>query len=81
MPEVRGVAFLEFAVDADAGRDLGQTLERLGFALVGRHRSKDVLLYRQGQINLILDMQPDSVRAGIFPGPRPVAVRGVSAHH
>lgn len=66
LPELRGVAFLEFAVDADAGRALGDLLERLGFCLVGRHRSKDVLLYRQGDINLILDMEPDSAAQAYF---------------
>ena len=66
LPDVRGVAFLEFAVDADTGRSLGQMLEQLGFAPAGRHRSKDVLLYRQGQINLILDMEPDSSAQAYF---------------
>jgi 4-hydroxyphenylpyruvate dioxygenase len=66
LPELRGVAFLEFAVDADTGRALGQTLERLGFLKAGRHRSKDVVLYRQGQINLILDMEPDSSAQAYF---------------
>ena len=66
LPRLRDVVFLEFAVDADAGRELGQMLERLGFALAGRHRSKNVVVYRQGRINLILDMEPDSFAEAYF---------------
>jgi 4-hydroxyphenylpyruvate dioxygenase len=60
MPAVDGIGFLEFAVDVDAARALGGLLERLGFVLAGRHRSKAVSLYRQGEINLILNAEPDS---------------------
>ena len=60
------IAFLEFAVDADACRDLGVWLERLGFVRIGRHRSKEVSLYRQGQINLILNAEPDSFAHSYF---------------
>ena len=66
LPRLRDVVFLEFAVDADAGRELGQMLERLGFALAGRHRSKNVVVYRQGQINLILDIEGDSFAEAYF---------------
>jgi len=66
LPSLQGVAFLEFAVDADAGRALGQMLEQLGFVEAGRHRSKNVVLYRQGHINLILDMQADSFAEAYF---------------
>lgn len=59
-PLLTGIAFIEFAVDAGAAKNLGALLEALGFSCVGRHRSKDVVLYRQGAINLILNSQPDS---------------------
>lgn len=55
-----GIAFLEFAVDAAASEALGSLLERLGFACTGRHRSKQALLYTQGDISLVLNAQPDS---------------------
>jgi 4-hydroxyphenylpyruvate dioxygenase len=32
----------------------------MGFTAVARHRSKDVLLYRQGDINFIVNHEPDS---------------------
>jgi 4-hydroxyphenylpyruvate dioxygenase len=59
-PTLVGFSFLEFAVDATAAKALGTLLEGLGFKCAGRHRSKAVLLYRQGTINLILNSQPDS---------------------
>jgi 4-hydroxyphenylpyruvate dioxygenase len=59
-PRCHGVAFLEFAVDENARTKLGRFLETLGFRLAGRHRSKDILLYRQGDISLVLNAEQDS---------------------
>ncbi|EIK54676.1 4-hydroxyphenylpyruvate dioxygenase [Stutzerimonas stutzeri TS44] len=58
--------FLEFAVDATQAERLGGWLERLGFARVGRHRSKAVWLYRQGEANIVLNAQPQSFAADFF---------------
>jgi 4-hydroxyphenylpyruvate dioxygenase len=55
-----GFAFIEFAVDPAAGRALGELLEHFGFHRHGQHRSKDVALYRQGDIRLVLNAQPGS---------------------
>ncbi len=56
-----GVEFLEFSIFSSANADaLQQLLEALGFAPVARHRSKDVLLFRQGDINLVLNRTPSS---------------------
>jgi 4-hydroxyphenylpyruvate dioxygenase len=65
-PSLRGFAFLEFAVDADAAASLGPFLGQLGFRRAGRHRSKEVTLYRQGDINLILNAEPDSFAERYF---------------
>ena len=56
----RGVAFIEFAVDAAAGAELDQWLADLGFVRIGRHRSKDVTLYRQGEALIVLNAGTDS---------------------
>ena len=66
VPTLGGVAFLEFAVDPDAATKLGALLERLGFARAGRHRSKAVTLYQQGEINVILNAEPESFAQGYF---------------
>ena len=53
-----GFEFVEFtAPDAKA---LGDVFEALGFQIVGKHRSKNVLQYRQGDINLIVNAEPAS---------------------
>lgn len=59
-PSFSGTSFIEFAVDESAERALGALLEMLGFRRAGRHRSKAVTLYRQGEINLILNATPNS---------------------
>jgi 4-hydroxyphenylpyruvate dioxygenase len=39
---------------------LAALFERMGFAAAARHRSKDVTLYKQGNINFILNAEPES---------------------
>ena len=39
---------------------LGRLFEAMGFVAVARHRSKDVTLYRQGDVNFIVNAEPDS---------------------
>ncbi|HEX2539726.1 MAG TPA: 4-hydroxyphenylpyruvate dioxygenase [Caldimonas sp.] len=56
-----GFEFVEFA--APTSGVLEPAFEKLGFTLVARHRSKDVLLYRQGDINFIVNRQPKSLAA------------------
>ena len=58
-----GFEFVEFASPV-AGL-IEPIFERMGFTLVARHRSKDVVLYRQGGINFIVNREPKSV-AGYF---------------
>jgi 4-hydroxyphenylpyruvate dioxygenase len=65
-PVLDGYAFLEFAVDEAAGRELAGFLETLGFRHAGRHRSKAVDLYRQGGIHLVLNAEQDSAAAEHF---------------
>ena len=56
-----GFEFVEFA--SPAARTLEPVFEMLGFAEVARHRSKDVSLYRQGEINFIVNRAPKSAAA------------------
>jgi 4-hydroxyphenylpyruvate dioxygenase len=58
-----GFEFVEFA-SPEPGV-LEQVFHLLGFEAVARHRSKNVTLYRQGDINFILNEEPDS-RAAYF---------------
>ncbi len=54
---VSGIAFVEFAVGDDDGRELEALLQILGFRTVGRHRTKSVTLMRQGEINLVINRE------------------------
>ena len=56
-----GFEFVEFA--SPTPNTLEPVLELLGFTLVARHRSKDVVLYRQGGINFIVNSEPGSAAA------------------
>ena len=58
-----GFEFVEFSSPTPGL--LEPVFERMGFTLVARHRSKDVVLYRQGEINFIVNREPKSV-AGYF---------------
>jgi 4-hydroxyphenylpyruvate dioxygenase len=56
-----GFEFVEFTgPDPQA---IARQFEAMGFAAVGRHRSKNVLHYRQGDINFILNMEPSGPAA------------------
>jgi len=65
-PKFSGVSFIEFAVDAAAGAALATLLARLGFRRAGRHRSKDVTLFRQGAVALVLNADEASYARAIF---------------
>jgi 4-hydroxyphenylpyruvate dioxygenase len=54
-----GFEFVEFA--SPTPNVLEPVLERLGFGRVANHRSKDVSLYRQGEINFIVNNEPSSL--------------------
>ena len=56
-----GFEFVEFASPTPGV--LEPLFETMGFSLVARHRSKDVLLYRQGEINFIVNREPGSPAA------------------
>jgi 4-hydroxyphenylpyruvate dioxygenase len=51
-----GVEFIEYATSRPQA--LGQVLEMMGFRPVARHRSREVLLYRQGGINIVVNAHP-----------------------
>ena len=57
-----GFEFVEYAAPDPAA--LGVLFEQMGFSAVARHRSKNVLLYRQGDINFIINAEKDSFAQG-----------------
>lgn len=65
-PRFDGIEFIEFAVDDEAARRLGEQLRDLGLHYVGRHRSKAVDLFRQGRVNFVLNSELDSAASEHF---------------
>src|ERR1700704_695386 len=57
-----GFEFVEYAAPDPAA--LGTLFESMGFVKVASHRSKDVSLYRQGDVNFILNAEKDSFAQG-----------------
>ena len=53
-----GFEFIEYA--APDPKALGALFEQMGFAAIARHRHKDVTLYRQGEINFLINAEQDS---------------------
>jgi 4-hydroxyphenylpyruvate dioxygenase len=53
-----GFEFIEYAAPDPAA--MAQVFERMGFRAIAKHRHKDVTLYRQGEINFILNAEPES---------------------
>ncbi|MGA8399946.1 MAG: 4-hydroxyphenylpyruvate dioxygenase [Stellaceae bacterium] len=53
-----GFEFVEYTAPDPAA--LGAVFQRMGFSAVARHRSKRVTLYRQGDINFIVNAEPES---------------------
>ena len=55
---MEGIEFIEYATAKP--QQLGQILETMGFRPIARHRSREVLLYRQGEINIIVNAHEKS---------------------
>lgn len=65
---IAGIEFIEYATSRPQA--LGQVLENMGFRPVARHRSREVTLYRQGGMNLVVNASPDDARvSGTVDGP------------
>ncbi|MBB3659125.1 4-hydroxyphenylpyruvate dioxygenase [Rhizobium sp. BK650] len=56
---VKGVGFIEFATDDDEAVELIRILEALGFRKAAIHRSKKVTLFQQGNIRVLINVDPE----------------------
>jgi 4-hydroxyphenylpyruvate dioxygenase len=59
LPTIHGVEFIEFVDDRGLVEPFRATLHGLGFRRTHRHRSKQVELYRQGDVNLVLNLEDE----------------------
>jgi 4-hydroxyphenylpyruvate dioxygenase len=73
-----GIEFIEYVTSQPQA--LGQALETMGFRPVARHRSREVILYRQGDMNLVVNANAEEARgAGAQPVLSAVAFRVADA--
>lgn len=56
---VSGIEFVEFTADEREAGELATLFRTLGFAPAGRHVSKDVAVWRQGGINLVINTEKE----------------------
>jgi len=64
-----GIEFIEYATSQPQA--FGTLLQKMGFSAVARHRSREVVLYRQGPMNLIVNAHPDALPGLSAPGSTP----------
>ncbi|HZP79544.1 MAG TPA: TIM barrel protein [Pseudolabrys sp.] len=55
----QGVEFIEFALDETAAKDFTRLIAGLGFRKTGVHRSKSVMRWSQGEINLVVNTEKE----------------------
>ncbi len=65
-----GVEFIEYATAKPQA--LGQVLEMMGFRPIARHRSREVTLYRQGPLNIVVNAHPIEAQGATHGGDAPV---------
>lgn len=63
---LEGIEFIEYATSRPQA--LGQVLETMGFRPIARHRSREILLYRQGGINVIVNAHGQAHSGGLASG-------------
>ncbi|MGC1269841.1 MAG: TIM barrel protein [Croceibacterium sp.] len=56
-----GVEFVEFAASYEEAEEFGRFFEALGFVPTARHRSKNVVRWQQGSINLVVNSEPEGL--------------------
>jgi 4-hydroxyphenylpyruvate dioxygenase len=71
---IEGIEFIEYTTPRPQA--LGQVLESIGFRPVARHRSREVMLYRQGTMNIVVNAHAVSAAAdGETPQIAAIALR------
>jgi 4-hydroxyphenylpyruvate dioxygenase len=67
---LNGIEFIEYATSRPQA--VGQALEAMGFRPIARHRSREVLLYRQGTMNVVINAHASPGRDSLQLGETPV---------
>ncbi|APG93742.1 bifunctional sugar phosphate isomerase/epimerase/4-hydroxyphenylpyruvate dioxygenase family protein [Sinorhizobium americanum] len=72
--DVKGVAFVEFAASEEEAGELEALIRTFGFRKAARHRTKQVLVYRQGAVNLVINTEREGFASASY------LVHGTSAY-
>ena len=67
-----GIEFVEYSTSRPQA--LGQVLETMGFRPIARHRSREVLLYRQGDMNVVINAHVSPLPRSTQPPENPALV-------
>ncbi len=70
---IEGIEFVEYSTPRPQA--LGQVLESIGFRPIARHRSREVLLYRQGGMNIVVNGHGVLAADGEVPQIAAIALR------
>jgi 4-hydroxyphenylpyruvate dioxygenase len=60
---INGFEFVEFAAPAGRGRELHELFRKMGFTAVLKHKSRPITVYRQNDVNFLVNEDPDSFAA------------------
>lgn len=55
--DVKGVAFVEFSASEEEASELEAMIRTIGFRKTAAHRTKQVVVYRQGSVNLVINTE------------------------
>lgn len=72
---IAGIEFIEYATSQPLA--LGALLEQMGFSATARHRSREVTLYRQGGMNVIVNADPRALPQG-EEGPQATVISAIA---
>ncbi|RJT40752.1 sugar phosphate isomerase/epimerase and 4-hydroxyphenylpyruvate domain-containing protein [Mesorhizobium waimense] len=71
---VSGIEFVEFAANETEAEELVLLLRAMGFSQIARHKNKDVVLFRQGDINIVINTEKEGLAHSSY------LVHGTSAY-
>jgi 4-hydroxyphenylpyruvate dioxygenase len=60
---INGFEFVEFAAPAGRGGELHRLFQNMGFTAVLKHKHRPITVYRQGDVNFLVNEDPDSFAA------------------
>ena len=70
---IDGFEFVEFAAPSGRSHELHELFKRMGFSAVLKHRTRAITVYRQNEVNFLVNEDPDSFAADFAKAHGPCA--------